>query len=136
MKTFVLHLQDAQDYTRIEGVESFVGSDESGAFGLMAGHERFIASLVFGLARFRRQGAAWEYLALPGGLVYFAQDQLFLSTRRLFRDADYQKISGQLMARLEAEERSLAAIHESLQRLEGEMLKRLSELGRGREPSL
>jgi len=133
LRTFVLHLQDSRGYDRLEGVASFVGRDESGSFGLMAGHERFMTSLVFGLSRFRLQGEAWEYLAVPGALVYFADDQLFLSTRRYFRDPDYRKISGQLMDQLAAEERDLASIQESLHRLEGEMLKRLWELGRGRE---
>lgn len=136
MRTFVLHLQDARGYDRVEGVESFVGSDESGSFGLMAGHERFMTSLMFGLARFRLGGEPWEYLALPGALVYYVDDQLFLSTRRYFRDPDYRRISGQLMDRLAAEERDLAAIQESLHRLEEEIQKRLWELGRGREAGL
>ena len=129
----MLHLQDSRGYDRLEGVESFVGKDESGSFGLMAGHERFMTSLVFGLARFRLQGEPWEYLAAPGALVYFTDGQLYLSTRRYFRDPDYRKISGQLMDQLAAEERDLASIQESLHRLEGEMLRRLWELGRGRE---
>ena len=36
MNTFTLHLQDARGHERLDGVTSFVGSDESGAFGLMA----------------------------------------------------------------------------------------------------
>jgi len=131
--TFALHLRDSRGYELVDDVESFVGSDESGSFGLMAGHERFMTSLVFGLARFRLRGEPWEYLAVPGALIYFTDDQLYLSTRRYFRDPDYRRISGQLLDRLTAEERNLAAIQESLHRLEGEMLKRLWELGRRRE---
>jgi F-type H+-transporting ATPase subunit epsilon len=133
VRTFVLHLQDSRRYDRIAGVESFVGSDESGSFGLMAGHERFMTCLVFGLARFRRDGGHREYLAVPGALVYFVDDELFLSTRRYFRGSDYRTISGQLTNQLTAEERDLAVIRESLRRLEGEMLKHLWELGRRRE---
>jgi F-type H+-transporting ATPase subunit epsilon len=133
MKTFVLHLQDAFGYERVEDVESFVGSDATGSFGLLAGHARFMTSLVFGLARFRRAGHDWEYLALPGALVYFADDALVVSTRRYFRDVDYARISTVLRDRLAEEERNLAAIQESLRRLESEMLRRLRELGRFRE---
>jgi F-type H+-transporting ATPase subunit epsilon len=136
VRTFVLRLQDSRGHEQIDDVESFVGVDESGSFGLLAGHERFMTSLVFGLARFRREAGPWEYLALPGALVYFADDQLILSTRRYFRDADYGRISGQLMDRLAAEEKDLEAIQQSLQRLEDEMLKRLWEMGRGREGRL
>ncbi len=132
----MLRLQDSRGHEQIDDVGSFVGVDESGSFGLLAGHERFMTSLVFGLARFRREASPWEYLALPGALVYFADDQLILSTRRYFRDTDYGRISGQLMDRLAAEEKDLEAIQRSLQRLEEEMLKRLWEMGRGGEVRL
>jgi F-type H+-transporting ATPase subunit epsilon len=133
MKSFVLHLQDATRYQRVPRVESFVGRDSSGAFGLLAGHERFMTALGFGLARFRASGRDWEYLAVPGALVYFVDDQLFLSTRRYLRDPDYQRISRSLGEQLAAEERSLAGMRESLHHLETEMLRRLWELGRWRE---
>jgi len=34
MKTFVMHLQSATQYERIENVASFVGEDGSGSFGI------------------------------------------------------------------------------------------------------
>jgi len=130
MSGFVLHLQDALSYQRVDNVDCFIGVDPSGSFGLLAGHARFMTSLDFGLARFRQAGAPWEYLALPGALLYFVDNTLFLSTRRLFRDADYARISDLLRTQLAAEEQELSAMHESLRRLESEMLKRLRELGR------
>lgn len=133
MRTFTLHLQDATHHERVDGVESFVGRDPSGSFGLLAGHERFMTALVFGLARFRCAGGDWEYLAVPGALVYFLDDVLFLSTRRYLRDPSYQRISGLLLEQLAAEEQDLAAVRESLHRLEREMLRRLWALGRGSE---
>jgi F-type H+-transporting ATPase subunit epsilon len=136
MRTFTLHLQDAVHYERLEGVESFVGRDASGSFGLLAGHERFMTALVFGLARFRAAGGDWEYLAVPGALVYFIDDALYLSTRRYLRDPSYQRISTLLMEQLAAEEQGLAEIQESLHRLESEMLRRLWELGRTSEVAL
>ena len=136
MRTFTLHLQDATRYERVEGVESFVGRDPSGSFGLLAGHERFMTALLFGLARFRCAGGDWEYLAVPGALVYFVDDSLSISTRRYLRDPSYQKISGLLLEQLANEERDLAAIQESLHRLEREILRRLWTLGRGSEALL
>lgn len=136
MRTFVLHLQDALHHERVDGVETFVGRDPSGSFGLLAGHERFMTTLVFGLARFRRAGGGWEYLAVPGALVHFRDDALVLSTRRYLRDPDYGRISGLLLEQLAGEERELAAIQGSLHRLEGEMLRRLWELGRSGEAAL
>ena len=135
MSTFVLQLQDALHHEQVDAVESFVGRDASGAFGLLAGHERFMTSLGFGLARFRCTGADWEYLAVPGALVSFREDVLSLSTRRYLRDFDYGRISGLLLNRLAAEEQELAAIQQSLKQLEGEMLRRLWELSRRGEAS-
>jgi len=136
VRTFALHLRDALHHEQVDAVEAFVGRDPSGSFGLLAGHERFMTSLVFGLARFRRAGAVWEYLAVPGALVYFRDDALVLNTRRYLRDPDYGRISGRLLDELAAEERELAAIQESLHQLESEMLRRLWELGRSREAAL
>jgi F-type H+-transporting ATPase subunit epsilon len=136
MRTFALHLQDATHYERLDRVESFVGRDPSGSFGLLAGHERFMTTLAFGLARFRSAGGDWEYLAVPGALVYFVDDALYLSTRRYLRDPSYERISGLLVKQLATEEQDLAAIQESLHRLESEMLRRLWALGRGSEALL
>ncbi len=130
MRSFTLHLQDAQSYTRVDGVQSFVGVDATGSFGLLPGHARFMTSLVFGLARFRNAENRWEYLALPSALIYFVDDELFLSTRRLFRGPDYDQVDTLLRTRLAAEEQELAAMRKSLERLEQEMMKRLRQLGR------
>lgn len=130
MNVFTLHLQDAKRYERIEGVSSFVGEDASGQFGLMAGHERMMTTLVFGLMRYRPAGGEWIYLALPGGVVYFVDNELFLSTRRYFRDRDYQQISVVLQSQLTQEEQGLEEIKRSLRHMEEEMLKRLWRMGR------
>jgi F-type H+-transporting ATPase subunit epsilon len=42
MNTFVMHLQSATQYERINGVVSFVGEDESGSFGILAGHASMV----------------------------------------------------------------------------------------------
>lgn len=130
MNAFTLHLQDAQRYECIDGVSSFVGEDASGQFGLLAGHERMMTTLVFGLMRYRTGEDDWVYLAVPGGLVYFAENELFLSTRRYFRDRDYQQISAVLQSQLTKEERGLREIKQSLRHMEEEMLKRLWRMGR------
>ncbi len=131
MNPFVLHLQAATQYERIEGVTSFVGEDRSGSFGILAGHERMMTSLVFGLARFRTGDGPWQFLALPGALLYFVGNELFINTRRYLRDESYARISRELDQRLLAEETSLRSMKDSLRRLEEEMFKRLWKMGRG-----
>jgi F-type H+-transporting ATPase subunit epsilon len=132
VNTFVMHLQDATGYERIEGVESFVGTDDSGSFGVQAGHERLMTSLVFGLARYRVAGEPWQYIALPKALLYMLEGELYVSTRRYFRDPDYSRMSDALTAELRKDEDELKKVRESLRRMEEEMFKRLLELSRGR----
>jgi len=133
MTGFVLHLQDATHHQRIDGVRSFVGEDASGSFGILPGHERMMTALVFGLARFRAETGPWQYLAMPGGLLYFFEDQLCISTRRYLVDADYDRITASLEEQLLAEEESLHEIKQRLHNMEEQMLKRLWKMSRSRE---
>jgi len=130
MNTFTLRLQDGTRSQQIEDVVSFVGEDQSGSFGILAGHSRFIACLVIGLARFRVEGADWTYLALPGAVLYFRDNMLTLSTRHYLMDDDYTRVSDALQEQLLAEEEKLHAVKESIQHMEEAILKRLWELGR------
>ncbi len=132
MSTFTLHLHSARQSEQIEAVESFVGEDASGSFGLKAHHERFMTVLVFGLARYRCQGQAWQYLALPGALLYFVENRLYLNTRRYIREADYNRISVALTEQLMKEEEALAGLRQNLRRLEESLLRQLLEMERGR----
>jgi len=85
MRIFTLSLNGARQSARIADVVSFVGEDASGSFGLQAGHERCMTSLVFGLARYRRADGVWRYLALPGALLYFVENELFINAGVLLR---------------------------------------------------
>ena len=135
MKDFVMHLQSATQYARIEQVTQFVGEDASGSFGILASHHRMMTSLLFGLARFRTKEEEWQFIALPGGVLYFVENELFLNTRRYLRGTDYAEITDALEQQLRSEEASLRDLKESLHRLEEEMFKRLWSLGREREAS-
>ena len=130
MKTFTLQLQDATHAETISGVTSFVGEDTSGSFGICAEHTRLMTTLVVGLARFRCGDADWQYLAIPGGLLYFHNNTLTLNTRRYLLDDDYMRISTALQEQLLAEEEKLHSVKHSLHRMEEEILKRMWEMGR------
>ena len=136
MTTIALNLWAATSHARFEGVQSFVGEDESGSFGILPGHHRFMTSLTFGLARFRCDESNWQFLALPGGLLYFVDDELTINTRRYLLDTDYERISSALSEHLLAEEEKLRSLKESLHRMEEEMLRRLWEMRRGGEKGL
>lgn len=133
MNSFMLHLQSLSAYDRVEGISSFIGEDASGYFGIRAKHERFLTLHVFGLARYRNAQAQWEYIALPGGVVYFVDNALYINTRRFLRDTDYERIGQRLEAELVQEEEGLRELKRSLWRMEERLLRRLWELGELRE---
>jgi F-type H+-transporting ATPase subunit epsilon len=130
MNTFAVYLLAADRYERIDGVASFVGEDKTGSFGLQARHDRFMTVLTFGLARLLLADGSREYLAFPGGLVYFVDNELRISTRRYLRDTDVARISRALTQELLEEEQALEQTRRKLHRLEAEMLKRLAQVGR------
>ena len=129
MSGFTVHLQSATQYARLENVQSFVARDASGAFGLMARHERMMTALAYGMARLREAGGPWRYVALPGGLAYFVDGELFVSTRRFVLGEDFDAVAAAVERTLQAEDQALRSLKESVARLEREMVRRLWSLG-------
>lgn len=127
-----LDLLTASQAERIEGVTSFVGEDSTGSFGILPGHTRFMTALVFGLARYRVNAGAWQYLALPGALLYFVKNHLAIISRRHLRDKNYERINAMMEEQLRTEEDELRATKESLHRMEEEFFRRLWEMRRKR----
>jgi F-type H+-transporting ATPase subunit epsilon len=83
------------------------------------------------LARYRNTNNVWVYLALPGGLLYFVNNELHITTRRYFVDTDYQRISTTLLDQLLREEEELYSVKQTLSRLEQETLRRLWQMEQG-----
>ena len=130
MNTFAIQLYDSTQQQRIENVTSFIGEDSNGGFGLQAHHARFMTTLVFGLFRYRLQTDDWQYLALPGGVLYFNKNELTISTRHFLIDNNFERISDLLTHQLLTEEEALTATRSSLQKMEQSMLARLWKLQR------
>jgi F-type H+-transporting ATPase subunit epsilon len=134
VSTFTLHLRDASQYERIDGVESFVGRDESGSFGILAGHARMMTALTFGLARYRTAGADWQYVALPGGLLYFIDNELTVSARRYLRGTEFERMADALERQLLVEEEGMRTLKESLRRIEEALFRHLWRMKRVTAP--
>jgi F-type H+-transporting ATPase subunit epsilon len=128
MKTLQIILRDTARHECIEDVVSFVGEDASGSFGILAGHERMITSLVFGLARFRTELGSWQYLAMPGAMLYFTGKLLHINTRRYFMSGDYENVSQALVDILAVEEQDLLEMKRNLHRIEESIMRRLLEM--------
>lgn len=128
MNTFRVQLLGTDRGEAIDGVASFVGEDASGSFGLMAHHQRFMTVLAFGLARLTLADGSRQYLGLPGGLLYFVDNELRISTRRYLMGTDAAAIASVLAKEMLAEEQALALTRQKLHRLEAEMLQRMAQL--------
>ena len=130
MNSFRLTLRESSRSESIDGVTSFVGEDGSGSFGIQAGHARMMTSLVFGLARFRKETGPWQYLAVPGAILYFADNELTLNTRRYLISGDYEAITQSLLDTLAREEEELATMKHNLRNIEAHILKRMLEMSK------
>ena len=128
MKGFSMEVHGAGQTLQVSDLLSFVGEDASGSFGLQPGHACFMTLLEFGLSRFRTIEADWQYLALPGALLYFVGGRLWIGTRRFLLDSDYARINRLLQEQLRAEEQALSATKTSLRRMEEALLQRLWQL--------
>lgn len=129
MNTFRLEIQSpVSDTESFTDVVSFTGRDSSGSFGILAHAERRLTALKFGLASFRCLDGRQEYLAVPGGLLYFVNNELFITTRKYVRSPDFEKITKALENEIKAAESLSLDTRRSLRKLDQEILKRLSHL--------
>lgn len=129
MKTFRMHVMSMMRSEWIADVVRFTGRDAAGSFGILANASRRITVLSFGLARFQTTSGT-EYLALPGGLLYFVDNELQISTTSYVRSSGLQEISSALDVQLRKEEVDLREIKQSLHRLDEQMLKLMYEMKR------
>lgn len=89
MSNFNLLLQDISNQWQSNNIHSFIGQDSSGSFGIMAEHELFVTCLQPGIARFRDGDGKWTYLAQPGSVIVFRENQLRLSTSQFILSEEH-----------------------------------------------
>ncbi len=135
MKPFTLKLFDTNHQHCEEHVVSFIGADKSGSFGIQSHHARFMTVLIFGLSQMRLQNGERLYLALPGGVLYFINNELSISTRHFLIDSNFERISEILKNQMLKEEETLIKTRGSLHKMEQSMLSRLWKLQRFDETS-
>jgi F-type H+-transporting ATPase subunit epsilon len=129
MNTFVLNLQASHGTDRFDDVTHFIGSDDSGSFGVLAGHAKMVAILRYGLARFIDRAGKWHYLSLPGGVLSFSENQLTVVTVHYFLGDDRQLICQQLEAEMAKRDSDVHRSRATLAEIEHSLVRRLGELG-------
>lgn len=126
MSGFTLQIASATCQQQFAEVSSFVGSDASGQFGLLAGHVPMATVLAFGLARFRCAAhQSWRYLALPGGTLRFADNVLAIATRSYVVGEQLKTVRAALDAQLAREARQHTDLRHNLDQLEKALVDRL-----------
>lgn len=134
MNTFALHLHDSHRTDRFDDVVQFIGADNSGSFGILAGHRNMVAVLRYGLARFVDAAGRWRYLALPGGVLAMNDNRLTLATVRYFLGEDRSGISRQLEEEMARADSDIHTARATMTEIEHALVRRLSELsGRVRQ---
>jgi F-type H+-transporting ATPase subunit epsilon len=128
MSIFTLHLQSGIKYEEIADVISFTATDKSGSFGLEANHARMMTCLIYGLAKFQTKNDKVEYLAMPGAVIYFKDNHLYVNTSRYLRGNNYEVISEQLNNELANEEKISKNVKETLKHLDENLLRRLWQM--------
>ncbi|WP_374089826.1 F0F1 ATP synthase subunit epsilon [Methylomicrobium lacus] len=135
MKTFDLTLIDTLELTRFEKVRQFIAADEGGSFGILAGHAHTVALLRYGLARFCDDSGHWRYLAMPGGVLRFADNRLTVTTVRYFLGTDPDAICADLEEAMQQTDSEVHRARAALSEIEHSLVKRLAELSHQRRGS-
>lgn len=133
MTTFQITLMSMTRSEAVPDVVSFTGRDAAGSFGILANAYRRMTVLIFGLAHFQLATGGVEYLALPGGLLYFVDNELRIATTNFVRSSGLEEISEALDHQLRQEESELREIKQGLHRLDEQILKRMYEMKRSPE---
>lgn len=129
MKTFSLELTDSRQSRRFEAIRQFIGADDSGSFGILAGHAPLVAVLRYGLARFQSPDGDWRYAALPGGVLRYADGHLSVTSVRCFVGSERDELVAQLAQAMADEDSDLHAARRTLADIEQSLMRHLAELG-------
>lgn len=132
MKTFRLTLIDTTGITRFDKVTQFIAADSEGSFGLLADHIHTVALLRYGLARFIDSAGVWRFLAMPGGVLRFADNQLTITTVRYFLGDSADAIYESLEAAVQQTDSEVYKAKAALSKIEHSLIKRLVELSNRR----
>lgn len=124
MNAFAIELSSEEAFERIDGVTSFVASDASGSFGILADREPLVTTLDWGLC-WMRTGQGEHYLAVPGGVLYFAENVLRICARRYVRAGEPSHIVVELENEMRTEREVTRSVHDLLHDLDRELLVRL-----------
>lgn len=131
-RQFAVTLLDSHGVDHFDAVTRFVAADNNGSFGLLPGHTHLVALLRYGLARFIDSSGANHYVALPGGVLRFKDNQLTVTCMRYFLGDQRDDICECLTTALAKTDSEIHTVRARMTEIEHSLVRRLAELGSSR----
>lgn len=112
-----------------DGVVSLRAEDESGAFGIMAGHVPFLTALTASVVSWRDDGGRERHCAVRGGLLTVRGGQeIAIATRQAFLGDDITQLEDKLRAGIAAAEESERAERIAAAQMQAAAIRRIMGL--------
>ncbi len=133
MNSFLLSIIDIEQQLQQDDITSFVASDDSGSFGILANHAPMVTCLRPGIARYRRQQGAWLYIAQAGAVLTFRSNHLHIATPQFLHSEDHSQLVAQMDAAWHAAAQELQQDRQHVVALEQSLARKLWQLSRGKQ---
>lgn len=112
-----------------DGVVSLRAEDESGAFGIMAGHVPFLTALTPSVVSWRDESGHENHCAVRGGLLTVRDgQQIAIATRQAFLGDDIARLEDKLRAGIAAAEESERAERVAAAQMQAAAIRRIMGL--------
>ena len=128
MNTFNCSIHCPSYSLKIDDVISFVGSDASGSFGIMAHRLPLVTILTFGIATLKKIDKSIEYLGLSGGVLSFKDNTLTIISLFAIKSRKLDKLANTLNDAVKGDEERSKKIRGYIQKLDEEIMKRIKEM--------
>jgi len=128
---FRLRLITATRVVLDEDVVSVVAEDESGSFGVLAGHERLAAALVPTILRCKLASGGMRFVAVDRGVLKKEGRELRVAVRQAVVGDDYRALEKLISERITHLEDSEAAARHAFSRVSLSVMLRLFGYERG-----
>lgn len=120
-----------------EEVVHLRAEDESGAFGILAGHADFLTALAVSVVSWRDRSGGEHHVAVNGGMLEVrGGEAIAIATREAVAGDDLQQLEGEVLASFRRRQEAEAAARKDAQRLYLAAIRQISRfLGRSPRPA-
>ncbi len=128
LKSFTCKVYSPKNILTINEVSSFVGEDNSGSFGIMAGRYPLVTILKCSTAKLKLNDDSVLYLGISGGVLSFKSNILTIVTSFAIQSENIEDLTEALDVAIAKDEERSQKIQGYIQKLDDEILKRIKQL--------